>query len=217
MDDWLSTDEHLEAVLSLEMVSDSLPKVLDNVYHWKWVIIALHMALQGYMVLALKGTNSFNVLEKKCRDEWEAAWKRNDGSFPVDRLDNFLSLYKKIKAGRKTYEEEAKTGIRTYRKPEDLMLMGMHSQPFKPRGTQNKSVEMLHHLRNDYIHFPPKGWLLGVHGLPRMVDDCVGIIDFLAFECGNVLWHDKSLEAKTRDLVRQIRSDVAVLKEAYAE
>jgi hypothetical protein len=217
MNAWLSTDEYLEAVLSLGMVPDSLPKILDNIYYWKWVIIALHMALQGYMVLALKGTNSFSVLEKKCRDEWEAAWERDDDSFPVLRLDNFLSLYKKIKAGRKTYDEQAKTGIRIYRKPKDLMLMYMHSQPFKPRGTQTKSLKMLNALRNDYIHFRPKGWLLGVHGLPRMVDDCVDIIDFLTFECGNVLWHDESLKTKTRDLIIQIRSHIAVLKEAYTE
>jgi hypothetical protein len=217
MDAWLSTDEYLEAVLSLEMVTDTLPKVLDNIYYWKWVVIALHMALQGYMVLALKGTNSYNVLDKKCAKELEAAWKRDDGVFPKRKLDHFLNLYKKIKAGRKTYEEQVKTGIRIYRKPEDLMLMYMHSQPFKPRGTQNKSVEMLHELRNDYIHFRPKGWLLGVHGLPRVVEDCVDIIDFLAFECGNVLWHDESLKAKTRELIAAIKGHIAILNGAYTK
>jgi len=216
MNAWLSTDEYQEAVLSLEMVSDSLPKVLDNIYYWKWVVIALHMALQGYMVLALKGTNSFNVLEKKCAKELAAAWRRDDEVLSMGKLDNFLNLYRKIKAGRKTFEEEVKTGIRGPRKPEDLMLMYMHSQPFKPRGTQNKSVEMLHHLRNDYIHFQPKGWLLGVHGLPRVVEDCVDIIDFLAFECGNVLWHDKRLEAKTKDLIAGIRSHVMTLRQSYS-
>lgn len=52
MDNRLDTDEALEAVLSLEMVRDQLLKVEQNLHYWKWVIIALHNALQGYMVLA---------------------------------------------------------------------------------------------------------------------------------------------------------------------
>ena len=74
-----------------------------------------------------------------------------------------------------------------YRKPSDRMMMYGHSQPFKPQGTQTESVKMLNHLRNEFIHFLPKGWSLEASGLPQVVKDCVNIIAFLAFECGNVL------------------------------
>jgi hypothetical protein len=212
---WLSTDEGLEAVFSLEMVSECLPKVSENIYYWKWVLIALHNALQGFMVLALRGSDSLNVLTKKCAEKWLAARERRDKTFPERRLDGFWNLYKKIQTGRETYDEGLKTGSYLYRKPDDLMLMYGNSQPFRPHGTQDESVKMLNDLRNDFIHFLPKQSLLGVHGLPRVVDDCVNIINFLAFECGNILWYEEGHKIKTRDLIATIRSHIALLKPFY--
>jgi hypothetical protein len=74
---------------------------------------------------------------------------------------------------------------------------------------------MLHELRNNYIHFLPMGWLLRVHGLPRVAADCIDIIEFLAFECGNILWHDPHLETKTKDLIARVKSQLATLNESY--
>jgi hypothetical protein len=97
------------------------------------------------------------------------------------------------------------------------MMMFDHSQSFKPHGTQTESVKMLNRLRNDYIHFVPKGWVLGVHGLPRVLRDCIDIMEFLAFECGNILWHDPHLETKTKDLIAQVKSHLAILNQSDAE
>ncbi len=96
----------MEAVISLEMLCEQLPKVIDNPHYWKWIVIALHNALQGFMVLALKGSNGLNVLTEECEKEWIAAFKRHDNVWPKRKLDTFLNLYKKIKSGRKLYEEE---------------------------------------------------------------------------------------------------------------
>jgi hypothetical protein len=93
---WLSTDESVEAVLSLEMVSETLPKVLDNIHYWKWVLIALHNALQGYIVLALKGSGGLNIL-KECAQRWIAAERREDDVFPERKLDNFLNFIRKLR------------------------------------------------------------------------------------------------------------------------
>lgn len=217
MDVWLDTDETREAVVSLEMVAECLQKVNRNVHYWKWVVIALHNALQGYMVLALKGTDGFNVVTRECRKEWIAARKRQDEWFPERRLDSLLNLYKKIQRGRALYDQQVKLNCYLPRGPGDLMLMYDGSQPFKPRGTQNKSVKLLHELRNDFIHFLPRSWLLQVSGLPRVVDDCIDIIEFLAFECGNILWHEKDLETKTRELIKKIRDGLEMLKESCSE
>jgi hypothetical protein len=197
-DPWLSTYEAVEAVLSLEMVSETLPKVFDNIHYWKWVLIALHNALQGYMVLALARCGSFNILTKKSAEEQMAAETRDDDVLPERKLDHFLNLYKKIKADR-------------------LMMMYVDSQPFKPHGTQTQSVKMLNKLRNEYIHFLPKSWVLGVHGLPRVAGDCIDIIEFLAFDCRNILWHDTHLETKTKDLIAQAKSHLALLNQSYCK
>ena len=193
---WLSTDEAREAVLSLEMVLQTLPKVIENIHYWKWVLIVLHNALQGYMVLALRGTNGLNVLTKKCAEKWRAAWQK-DEDCDERRLDNFLNLYEKIQSG--------------------LMLMYWTSQPFKPQGTQTKSVKMLNDLRNEFIHFLHANWLRGIHGLPRVVEDCIDIIDFLVCECGNIIWYDQSLKQRSKDLISQVRKDLEPLKGWYGE
>jgi hypothetical protein len=211
MDNWLSTDEALEAVFSLEMVCDQLPKATDNPFYWKWVIIALHKALQGYMVLALRGSNSINVLTKKCAQEWMDARRKRSEVFPESRLDSFFNLYKKIQTGRKTYDQWKAKGGLLRRKNGDLMLMYGDSQPFEPQGTQTESVKMLNGLRNELIHFLPKSWVLDIGDLPRMVTDCIDIIAFLVFDCGNILWYDQSQKHRTETLIDKIKTELQQL------
>ena len=217
MDHWLRTDEALEAITSLEMACDQLPKVMDNPHYWKWVVISLHNALQGYMVLALKGSDGLNVLTTKCAKRWLAAYWQKNGAFPQPQMDSFSNLYKKIQAGRELYDEGIRCGRILDRKNSDLMLMYVNSQPFKPEGTQTASVEMLKELRNDFIHFLPKGLSLEVGGLPRVVEDCVDLIDFLAFKCGNILWYDETLKTRTRDLIKNIRLELKTVREEYGD
>ena len=47
------------------------------------------------------------------------------------------------------------------------------------------------------------------------MNDCIDIIEFLAFECGNILWHDAHLETKTKDLIARVKSHLAILNESY--
>jgi len=202
---FLRTDEQKDALCSLQLVSEQLPKVLDNPLNWKWVIIALHNALQGFMVLALKGSDSLNVLSKDSCVEWLAAYDNPDSSLPRLKIDDFMRLYKKIKMGRGTYDKEILKESAVPRKQSDLMLMYSGSVPFKPIGTQSDSVKLLHHLRNDFMHFLPKGWSIDLSGLPKMVNDCVDIIEFLAFECHNVVWNSADLQTEIRQLLDKIR------------
>ena len=122
------------------MASEQLERVVDNPHYWQWVIVGLHNALQGFMVLALRGGTNLNVLTDKCAEQWLAAYERGDVNYPEQRLDRFLNLYKKIKSNR---------------------------------------------------------------------------ISFLAFECGNVIWHAPELETRTRDLIEKARRDVSRIKAKY--
>ena len=186
---WIETDAALEAVLGLEMVSEQLTKVSINHYYWKWVILALHNSLQGFMVLALRGHNNLNILTKECAEEWLAAYKQGRPRDPNPKLANFLDLYKRIKS--------------------DRMQLYINSKKFKPKQTQNWSVKKLNSFRNEFIHFTLTIWSLEIGGLPQIVKDCINIISFLAFESGNVIWHDTTLEHRTRELIEQISGQVA--------
>ncbi len=196
MEHWLRTDELHEAVLALQMTCEQVSRVRSDPHHWKWVILGLHNALQSFMVLALRGTNGLNVLTKERASQWMAAYKRGDSKYPELRLDSFLNLYDKIKS--------------------DRMEMSVDSQALKPSSTQDQSIKTLNRLRNEFIHFVPQGWSLELHGLPRIADDCLDVISFLAFECGNVIWHDPKLEFQTRSLIKKTKRQVRLIEKAYS-
>lgn len=190
---WLRTDESREAVLAICMVKEMLNRVSDEPYYWKWVVLALHNALQGFMVLALQGSDGLRVLKDDCAKAWLDAYERGDGNYPEPRLKSFLELYKGIKS-------------------DQMRIYGI-SRPFRPQGTQGRSVNLLNRLRNDFIHYTPKSWSLEISSLPMVVKDCIGVISFLAFESQNVVWHEESMEDETRNLIIQIQSIVDPLIE----
>jgi hypothetical protein len=197
---FLETDEQQEAVGALEMVLEQLSRVSADLYAWRWVVIALHVALQGSMVLALRGASmsSVAVWRKEYAKNWLEAHDRGAPPPPDPKLDRFLNLYKKIKSNK-------------------MMERLMGSRAFRPSGTEDQSVKRLNSLRNEFIHFQPQSWLLQVEGyLPPIVEDCVAIVEFLAFDCGNVPWGDLGLKARTRELLEEIRRKLDEAKSAYS-
>ena len=67
---YLKTDEREEVISNLEMLADTLSKIKEDLYNWKWAILSLHSSLQGFMVLALRGGNGLNCLRDKIKKEW---------------------------------------------------------------------------------------------------------------------------------------------------
>ena len=191
---YLRTDEHEEAISAVEMVAESLEKAKSNWYQWKWALLALHRAVQGFMVLALRGTNSLAVLKADDAKAWVKAFEEGD-PLPLVSLDEYLNLYKKVKG--------------------DAMLQYVISRRFVPKGTQGGSIKMLNRLRNQFIHFVPKNWSLEVSGLPTLFWDCLDFIEFLGWECGNVLWYDKILEGRARDAIASARADIVGIGQLY--
>ncbi|HAJ34750.1 MAG TPA: hypothetical protein DCL15_03510 [Chloroflexi bacterium] len=92
MTHYLLTDEYEEAVSALEMVTESLEKSRVDAYRWKWALIALHSAAQGFTVLALRGSNNLAVLKKKSAIAWSEAFRKNR-LLPDEYLDTYPNLY----------------------------------------------------------------------------------------------------------------------------
>jgi len=128
-------NEELDAVISLEFLADNLSKVVESDYFWKWNIIALHSALQGFMVLALQRGNLLSVLDKESRKHWYEIYKNGIEPKKPQKLDYFLNFYKDIKT--------------------DKMVQNAHSKKFTPNKTQDKYVEYLQSSRNEFIHLIP--------------------------------------------------------------
>ena len=111
----------------------------------------------------------------------------------IEKLDNFLDLYKKIKKPSK-------------------MEFYIHSKPFKPSGAQGSSIKKLNSLRNDFVHFVPKSWSLEVTGLPQIFLDCLNIIDFLGWKWRNILWHVCSVEKRASKALSEAMEKIKDLK-----
>lgn len=192
---WLRTNSFRETVSALEACADELHLIERDPYRWKWVILALHGALQGMMVLALQGSHGLHVLREEDAARWLEAHARG-GPYPTDlKLDDFLSLYDKIKS--------------------DLMLMYSHSNKFRPQGAQGANVKQLNRFRNEFVHFTPRVWALELTGLPAVCSDCLDIADFLARQSNNVTWPDSGLAAQASGAFEAARASLASLRRGY--
>jgi len=193
----LEYDEELDAICSLDLLADQLPKVISIPYHWKWVILSLHNALQGFMVLSLRGTNNLNVLTKKSAEDWNNGYEKGELSNTPPKLDAFLGLYDKIKS--------------------DSMNLFGDSRSFVPNPTQDKSVQSLNAFRNDFIHYVPALALIDMRFWARIVVDVVPIIEFLAFESNNIFFQREDTRERVAGLCKISKDEASALIMHYGE
>jgi hypothetical protein len=194
-----TTNELKDAVFSLTLVNDCLAKVYQDHLYWKWVFIALHSAMQSFIVASLCPFNDDAVI--KDPKKWEA-WRKDprNNRQPNQRyLLKFRSLYQRIQDP--TYMERV-----------------FGARAFKPSGTQDESVERLNdELRNDFIHFTPGAKVRFVDDFLPVVKDVTGMISFLAFDSNTIDWGDRDgLRSRTKSLITIISENIAELKEIYA-
>ena len=189
MDTWLSTDLYEEVISGLHLAVENTRAAAEHPYPWKWVILGLHSALQAIMVLALQSSNGLRALKDDIAAKWMRAY-RDGTSLPEEKLDWFPSLYDKIKS--------------------EQMLFLITSKKYVPGPTHDHSVEKLNEMRNTFVHFLPKRWLLDVTGLPCICRDCLDVIEFLVWESGNVTWYDD----RTRERMRRAITALAEALEA---
>ena len=85
--DWLRLDELSNAVDNLEMCAHFIA-TLPHPIRWKWAIVALHQAVYGFAICAVKGTDDTSVLQPGKRSKqpklisiWQALKRANDKRF----------------------------------------------------------------------------------------------------------------------------------------
>ena len=163
MPDWLRTDEHEDTINALEHAAFTSFTLTDEPLNWKWVIIAVHNALQGALVCVMSGTAGVGALNRKSRKEmleWFEA-SRTDPNLPSpkERLDAPMTLYQRAK------------------NPEHMREFG--GIPLDTTPEQDKDVKSLNTFRKDFVHFAPHGWSIETAGLPRKILNVTIIIETL--------------------------------------
>lgn len=175
---YLRTDEEAEAANAVKMAAQFAAHVHEDLHLWRWIIIAMHNAARGVMVLSLRHGNGLLALTDECYVAWMQAYEQHETP-PPEKLDTYLNLYEKVKHSR-------------------WGQVGSNRR-FVPSGTEGGDIKYLNSLRNDFIHFTPKGRSLQLDGLPRICLSTARLISFLALETQNVFWQ----EDESRSLIEQ--------------
>lgn len=76
-----------------------MENVIDNHEHWKYAIISMHNALQGYMCISLRNGNNFLTWKEKHLKKWMASFE-NGKKIPFPQLDFFMELFDKLFADK---------------------------------------------------------------------------------------------------------------------
>lgn len=173
---WLITDERIDAISSLKLYIDTINKVETDMIYWKWVIISLHNTVQSIISFHLGFGNDLLVMSQVDAEAWLQA--HDSGTeHPETKMDNFLNLYKKIKSHQ---------------------ILGYK---FTPSGQEGKSIKRLNNYRNEFIHFIPKGWSIEMSGMPDICKDCLNIIKKLIDGPINQRWENDEQANQFSDLL----------------
>lgn len=195
MTEYLRTDHWMDAVFSLESATDFSRRVEADAAWWKWSVIAVHAAVQGFMVLALDRGNAIDVMKPAIAAKWLNAYSTG-AKYPDERMDFFLELFAKVKP------------------PDGPSYIG--SGPFVSRDSIDDSMKRLNDFRNDFVHFMPKSWSIELAGLPVIAKECVEVAEFLAWQSGQILWHDEALAERARIAFDTLRAELDRLELVYA-
>ncbi len=169
--------------------------VEEDITEWKWLLIAVHSAMQGVFVLALSFGNGLLTLKSSHSSAWLKAY-RSGSPWPQKLdLDYFLELYAKAKKH---------------------VLSRVTSQPkFVVTPEHDKAVRKLNDLRNGFIHFGAQGRLIELAGLPIICLRCLDVVEYLGWQSDVVMWRSVSQSNRARRALNALRRRLLSLEREY--
>lgn len=161
---FLCIDEKENAIDSLVMATKFLESVNSDVYHWKWIVIALHNALYGFMICALEKGNPDNVCKYDKKQKKYTRW-----------LIGFQTALERVQS-------------------RDHIIGYVETKPIQLTNEQTRSIKVLTELlRNNFEHFVPTGWSIEISGMSTIVRSIADTINDLVFKTGTVFWEEHQL------------------------
>jgi hypothetical protein len=201
MEYYLRIDEKENALDSLHKATDFLQYTKIDLLYWKWFIVAIHHASYHLMLLTLQNTDQSGIWREpkkrvnrglcdKMVDIWKwliAMIRHNRGlsrkvvdiGNPKNMLVDFLEAFGRI---------QNKERMRGY----------CNSKPFIANNKHKEAVKTLNTiLRNNFVHFSPKGWSIQIQYIIDAVLPTLEVIEFLVFDSGRLF-----LEEQQRNIIR---------------
>jgi hypothetical protein len=170
-DRYLRTDEREDLISSLKLVALSLRHCAADLHYWKWILIGAHSSLQAAIVFHLSFGNDLLVAKPGHAKKWLEAY-RGDKDYPDMHMDYFMDLYRKAKI---------------------VEILGFHLVTTE---LQDVSVKRLLDLRNDFVHFMPKGWSIELAGLPQTCLESLNVIAALSNGPIQMRWEDEAQKVR---------------------
>ena len=161
---WIELDEAKDVAGSIRHVLRTAPFVDEDRLAWKWVILALHSALQGSCVCHLATTASpVGAVTDRNAGEWLAYFEKRGANpktkRPTTHLMALPDLLKAVRKPRSAGDRSNTAGV-SISDSELIWLRRFHDD-----------------IRNPFVHFEPMGWSVDVSGVSDIAKLIVRIIE----------------------------------------
>jgi hypothetical protein len=191
--DYLRINDQIDAVDALETTADNLEAIAaGNTIKWKWAIIALHNAVQGFMVLALKSTWKVRVLHRDDRNtkvraehDHRQAVQDGDDAAAAAALEVAITSGGGLAAFNQLYARI---------KEPDRMRHFTNSRHFTPRTATDGPfdgdgrMERLNKIRGSLVHPVEDAHSIEVTLLVQLAETGLHVIDVLFNQSNNITW-----------------------------
>jgi hypothetical protein len=74
-----------------------------------------------------------------------------------------------------------------------------------------KDIETLHGMRNDFVHFTPKGWSIELAGLPRIIDTALRLVALLMRSDRVEYRVSGNRKRRMRDQIKAVRTTLGAM------
>lgn len=162
-ENWMQTDEVEDVFGSIRHAIRTADFVTEDPQAWKWVILALHSALQGACVCHLTtGAQPLGAVTPRNANEWLTHFEESCGNPkampPETRLMALPDLLKAVRKPSSSGGGGDTPGV-TVSDSELSWLRRFHYE-----------------FRNQFTHFAPTGWSIEVSGIPAIANLVARII-----------------------------------------
>lgn len=176
-ENWIKTDEAEDVAGSLRHVVRAAECAGEDPQAWKWVVLALHSALQGACICHLTTTAApVGAVTKKNAAEWLEY-------FEASRTNPTLKP-------PKTHLMSLPDLLKAVRRPNPNPCFNLGNAIQISDSEMNWLSRFHETFRNQFVHFEPAGWAIEVSGIPEIAKLIARIIKDIC-EAGWAFRHKK--------------------------
>jgi hypothetical protein len=185
-DAWINTNEVEDVIGSIRHVVRTAHFTQEDHLAYKWVLLALHSALQGACVCHLTTTaHPLGAITQRNAVEWTDFFEKSRTNPGAKRPKTYLmalpELLKAVRKERSAGDQRAESAVAI--SDEELRLLKHFND----------------NIRNQFVHFEPMGWSIEITGIASLVELIVRIIEGI-LDAGWAFRHaddDQRLELQT--------------------